>query len=262
MLKIYDDKTPVVLSQDTKKEALKKIGELYHLLSYLKQEIDDDKIDNTTVNTTMGLYESYYRELATTLGYDTILEQEHQERHVQIRQKNQEIRNLTEQLGKNMSPQAVTGAIRFYEDIFRAWYKNEGFHYASMTPGAYGFDLEFSEEMTYNHEDTINEKDSDIKKLIWRQEINTNQKNDAGWDLDPGKYKTEILDTDNNRKRIQDLILADFPNANIHGFRSRRNDNKNFAILTKCFVPHSDIANYYARKSAEKESETKNGPKI
>jgi len=251
-LKMYDDKAPVTLEPSIKKDVSKKISDLYHLLSFLNQNVEDDALDNKVVHTTMGLYESYYRDLAKMLGYDTILEKEHEDRFEKIRQKNKEIMELESKLGKEVSPQAVSGAIKFYEDIIRAWYENEGFHYASITVNSYGLNVELSDEMDYNQDDNRKESRNEISSHVWNKNKNTIEKKESGWDIDEDKYHASILDTDNNRSRIQKLILSDFPNTRINGFQSRHNDNHLFALTTKCFISYGNVVDYYETQKIQK----------
>lgn len=251
-LKIYNDKTPVVLEQSIRQDVTKKISELYHLLGFLNQNIKDDTLDNNVVDTTMSLYETYYRDLAKMLNYDTILQKEHEERFAEIRQKNKKIDDLTSKLGEKVSPDAVTGAIRLYNDIFSAWYENEGFHYARVTENAYGLNIELCDEMDYNQDDTIEDKRDEINSHIWSKNKNAMQKKESGWDIDEDKYHASILDTDNNRQRMQSLILSDFPKARVNGFQSRRNDNKLFSLRTNLFIPYADIVDYYEKQKIPK----------
>lgn len=48
-----------------------------------------------------------------------------------------------------------------------------------------------------------------------------------------------------NKKRITELLLKDFPNANIFKFSSRKNDYDGFSLRTGVSISYSDLDNYY-----------------
>lgn len=243
-LKVFSDETPLSLSKEDKEKVIKKINESLSCLLFFKDLIEEEKAVVTNVWTCLGLNESYHADLSKMVGYDSILAKEKDERHKEIRKKNEEIRKLTDQRGKEITPEAIEGALRRYEYILRAWYENEGFNYGSISNlSAYGISIELTSEMNFR-EDTHHEN-NEICKKIWSDEISTEAKIESGWDIHKAQFHAELLDTENNKKRIQALLLHCFPNVRIFKFTGRRNDYDGFSLRTEFNVSYSDLENYY-----------------
>lgn len=213
------------------------------MLSIFGDLIQKEKAVVTNVWTCLGLNESYHSDLSRMVGYDSILAKEKEERHKEIREKNEEIRKLTEQRGKEVTPEAIQGALRRYEDIFRAWYDNEGFRYASISDlSAYGMTVELTPEMNFRDSEKY---DDEIYKKIWTEDSGTEEKINDEWDIYKSQFHAELLDTENNKKRITELFLRCFPNARIYKFSGWRNDYKVFSLRTEIHITYSDLDIYY-----------------
>lgn len=242
-LEVFQDESPLLLSGKEKEEAIKKINEEISCLLFFRDLIQEEEAVVTNVWTCLGLNESYHSDLSRMVGYDSILAKEKEERHKEIREKNEEIRKLTEQRGKEVTPEAIQGALRRYEDIFRAWYDNEGFRYASISNlSAYGMTAELTSEMNFRDSEKY---DSDIYKKIWTENSGTEEKIDDGWDIYKSQFHAELLDTENNKKRINELFLRCFPNTRIFKFTGRKNDYNGFSLRTEIHITYSDLDIYY-----------------
>ena len=243
-LKRFIDETPFSLSGKDKEKAIKIINESLSSLLVLRDLIKTDKVVVSNIDTHLSLNESFHAELSKILGYDSILAKEYEERHLEIRKKNEEIRQLKEQRGKEVTPEAITGALRLYEDIFRAWYENEGFEYGSISSKSdYGMTVELTSNMNFT-EDTSPERNP-IYQTIWSDDISTESKIKNGWDIYESQFHAELLDTDNNKKRIKELLLKNFPKVSIHSFCGRRNDYGSFSLRVEFYISYSDLDNYY-----------------
>lgn len=242
-LKVFQDESPLLLSGKEKEEVIKKINDEISCLLFFRDLIQEEKAVVTNVWTCLGLNESYHSDLSKMVGYDSILAKEKDERHKEIREKNEEIRKLTEQRGKEVTPEAIQGALRRYEDIFRAWYDNEGFKYASISNlSAYGMTVELTPEMNFRDSEKY---DDEIYKKIWTEDSGTEEKINEGWDIYKSQFHAELLDTENNKKRINELLLRFFPNARIYKFTGWKNDYKGFSLRTEIHITYSDLDIYY-----------------
>jgi hypothetical protein len=243
-LKSFNDDTPLRLSGIEKENVIKKINEAISCLSYFKNTIQEDITIVTNVWTCLGLNESFHADLSKMVGYDSILAKEREERHKEIREKNEKIRRLIEQRGKEVTPEAIQGALNRYEDIFRAWFKNEGFHYASIQNlSAYGLIAELTSQMDYVKPSSSN--DDEICNKIWKEDVGTEDKFNNGWNIYKDQYHGELLDTDNNKQLIKELLLENFPNARIYKFSGRKNDHGSFSLCTEVYISYLDLDNYY-----------------
>lgn len=243
-LKVFQDESPLLLSGKEKENVIKKINEEISCLLFFRDLIQEEKAVVTNVWTCLGLNESYHSDLSKMVGYDSILAKEKEERYKEIRAKNEEIRKLTEQRGKEVTPEAIQGALRRYEDIFCAWYENEGFNYASISNlSAYGMTAELTSEM--NFRDFTRYDHDEIYKKIWTENKSTEEKIDSGWDIYKSQFHAELLDTENNKKRINELFLKCFPSIRIFKFTGRKNDYNGFSLNTEVHITYSDLDGYY-----------------
>lgn len=252
-MKMYNDCTPLNLTNEEIGKVLKSINESVSNLMFFRDLIQSDSMDGqitkNDVWTHLGLNESYHAELSKQVGYDSILATERDNRHKEIRQKNQEIKRLIEQRGKEVTPEAVAGALRRYRDILDAWYENEGFRYASIEKTTiYGITAELTSEMEIKKDPPS--KNSEIKKTLWTKDTGTIQKIENGWDIQSGRYIAELLDTNNNKENITNLIRNAFPKSRILSFQSRINDHSSFSLRTTFNVPYSDLDLYYKNRSS------------
>lgn len=242
-LEVFQDESPLLLSGKEKENVIKKINEEISCLLLFRDLIQKDKAVMTNVWTCLGLNETYHSDLSKMVGYDSILAKEKEKRYIDIREKNEEIRNLTEQRGKEVTPEAIQGALRRYEDIFRAWYDNEGFRYASISNfSAHGMISELTSEMNFRDSEKY---DTEIYKKIWSENTGTEEKINDGWDIYKSEFHAELLDTENNKKRITELFLKYFPNAKIYKFTGRSNDYNGFSLRTEFHISYSDLDTYY-----------------
>lgn len=242
-LRVFQDESPLLLSGKEKESVIKKINEEISCLLFFRDLVQEEKAVVTNVWTCLGLNESYHSELSKMVGYESILTKEKEERHKEIREKNENIRKLTEQRGKEVTPEAIQGALRRYEDIFRAWYGNEGFRYASIsTLSAYGITAELTPEMNFRDSERCN---NEIYKKIGTGNSGTEDKIADGWDIYKSQFHAELLDTENNKKRINELLLRCFPNIRIFKFTGINNDYNGFSLRMEMHITYSDLDRYF-----------------
>lgn len=220
MLKVKTpDKTPLVLTSEEKSKISKKLGEIVHALSFFKEVALTRDGEVGDVETALGCAEGYFKELSQLTGYSGIIAKEVEERHAEIRAKNVEIRKLKDQLGKTEITGEVLGnIIRRMEDGIRRWGKRESFHFSTdfnFGPHAIHFTLCCGEL----------DKPSDNP-----YEHTSDMKIEEGWDIVKDRFHDELLDTPNNRARLEAILTRDFKNCKVFKYESWKSDSGNWLI--------------------------------
>lgn len=231
------------LSEGEKEKVLELTGKILDSVDFCRQMIADGKADLESVGTMMGLFESYFSELAPLVKYESALRVEREKRYEAIREANHRIHELEKSVGTQFAqnPEAVSAALRHYENVFAAWYQSKGFHYASeKTVSAYMIRYSFSPEV---HGDAENCRLTSEKELfrMMRDKNGGIFGENTVWDLAEGSYRSEVLDTDKNRKLFVKLLNEAFPSAYVDQFVCRRNDYESFSLCPEIVVPFSDI---------------------
>lgn len=215
MLKVRTpDKTPLNWSSEEKSKISKKLGEIYHVLSFFNEVAIKTDGEVGDVEAALCCAEGYFKELSELTGYDGLLKKEMEERHAEIRAKNFEIRELKDQLGKtDITGEVFGNIIRRMEDGIRRWGKRESFHFSTdynFGPHAISFTLCCGE----------------LDKPDDNPHVHTPEMKIAeGWDIAKDRYHDELLDTPNNRARLEAILTRDFKNARVFKYESWKSDN-------------------------------------
>lgn len=239
----YNDQTPIVLSDEQNAQTQKCIDNIFHSLSFFKVRLND-RPNKTDVHTHMQLLESYYKELASLVSYDSVLTDELNMRNAALREANSKIEQLTAQLGSELSPQAVTGALRHYDKIISLFYGAIGLHYASLQKFTqvgiiYEFDSDMDLEPTTGYT-----SDKELSKQF-QSKLPFLTTETSGLDIHFDTYHASLLDTDNNRKHMIDLFRQYFPDIVFTEFHSRKNDYDSFSLRFTVHIPYVNIENLY-----------------
>lgn len=244
-LEVYNNNTPLNITTVDLEEAEKLLTQIEQSLSFFRVRLKD-RPTMIDVHTHMGLFEHYLTDLTKLVKYDSVLQEEKEKRYAEIREKNLEIYQLHQKLGKDISPEGISAKLRDYDNVVRLWYGALGFHYASLkqyTP--YGILYDFTHQLQYDQDDGCSSRkewtDYFQKKFHLITEDNTT------YDMYHDTYHAELLDTDKNRKAIQALLTENFPEYQIHEFRSRRNDFGSFSLEFHVNISYTDIENMMQR---------------
>lgn len=231
----------VNISKENKEKAVKLVNDILHSMSFFRENLMNWELQKEDVKTFMGLFESYFTELSPLVGYDSVLVQERSARYVEIRELNNKIAHLNTLLGQETSAESVSGFLRNCDDVFRAWYGSYGFQYASSEKFSYnGIWYDFSDELQYEADDGNSYLKQLSEKMKENRIIVTDQN---GWDIVRDKFHASLLDTDNNKYMMKELLKKDFPGSDIQEFRSRHNDYGGYSMRVKVFIPYTDICN-------------------
>lgn len=236
-LPVYNNRTPLSLSEEEKQKVIKTIKEAIDSLSFFCQRLADGA-DMNDVHTHMSLLEHTVSDLSPLVGYDSVLAEELERRHAKIRELNLRVRELEEQRGKEVSATAASAALRRYENDFSAWYEALGFRYASTTFTAYGLRAEITAELNHCRSDRLTTSKELHNALSAILPFITES---PDWDIVHDHYHSELLDTDKNREMMKRVIKESFPSARITSFISRANDFDSFSLRCDVFLPYPDI---------------------
>lgn len=238
-LNVYNNQDPLNFTPEEQKQTDKLVANMIDSLSFFRIRLND-RPNMNDVHTHMSLFESYFTKLAPLVKYDSILTTEREKRFAEIKAANTEIHRLNQMLGNGISPESISAKLRDYDNIIRLWYGALGFQYASLkqyTP--YGITYEFNAELQYYPDDGCSGQ-KEWKNLFF-QAFTIITSDDTTWDIWRDTYHAELLDTDKNRQKISALLQENFPNHNIHEFRSRRNDAGSFSMRFTVNIPYTDI---------------------
>lgn len=237
MLEIYNNRTPLDLSDENKAKIQQIIKKTIDSLAFMSQRISDGA-DMNDVHTHMSLLEYAVNDLTHLTHYDSVLAEEVESRHKKIRELNQRVHELETQRGREVTADAISAAIRRYEDVFRAWYQAAGIRYAKIDYTSYSLKIEICNELDNDRKDRLTTDKELCKKLAGELPFIAES---PDWDVVHDHYTSELLDTDRNRENITNLLKKYFPNVRIFSFNSYRNDFESFSLRCCANVPYTDI---------------------
>lgn len=237
MLEIYNNRTPLDLSDENKTKIQQIIKKTIDNLAFMSQRISDGA-DMNDVHTHMSLLEYSIQDLTLLTHYDSVLAEEVKNRHKEIRELNQRVHELETQRGREVTADAVSAAIRRYEDAFRAWYQAAGIRYTKIDYTSYSLKIEICSDLDNDRKDRLTTNKELCKKLAEELPFITES---PDWDVVHDHYTSELLDTDRNRENITNLLKKYFPNVRIFSFNSYRNDFESFSLRCCANVPYTNI---------------------
>lgn len=239
-LPVYDNPNALIISKENLAKADQAIGNIVDSLGFFKQRLHNDP-KLVDVHTHMGLFESYFRELAGLVDYNSVFVENMNQILNTIGDANAEIRRLESLLGKDITVEGVQSKLRDYDNAFRCFYGACGFHYAHNNRyTAYHIEFNFSEQIEYEQHDGCSSRKDDWGPYFQDRFDLISNKN-TKYDLYRDSYHAELLDTDNNRKLIQELFEQIFPNSRIHDFRSKPNDYGSWSLRFTVYADYRDI---------------------
>lgn len=220
----------VVLNPDQKAVALKTLKDLFFAAQQLHEWINKDSLSQEMAGILPSLIESHFADIAKQLNYGSKLTKEKEERHQQIREANTRIRELEKQLGENKPLDGLKEQLRHLATTVSDWWNTHGFYHVS--------DENFTEYGQYTARfcfmlDHLSMYSATpvTDKRNWRERIQ--QLIDEGWDIifEDGRRSPQLLDNDNNRMKLVDLIQSRFPSAKIIKTRNwQRNEETGFVF--------------------------------
>jgi hypothetical protein len=219
------EKNIVVLNSDEKAVALKSLKDLYFVTKQMHDWLATDELTVEMGGTMPSLIESHFTDISKLLNYESVLTREKEERHRLIRQAHERVRELEKQIGENKPVDGLKEQLKFLANIVSDWWNKYGFHHVSdenfTEYGQYTAKFCFMLDHISMFSDT---PETDKKSKKERLQELENEGYDIVYD-DRGR-SPELVDNDNNRKRLIELIEGRFPSAEIVRTRNHYSNRK------------------------------------
>lgn len=218
--------TKVILNADQKAVAQKTLKDMFLAVRQLHEWINNDNLTQDMAGILPSLIESHFTDIAKQLNYESVLTKEKEERHQQIREENQRIRDLERQLGENKPIDGLKEQLYLLANIVSDWWNEHGFHHVSdekfTEHGHYTarfcFMLDYISTFSETPETDKKSKKQRIEELI-----------NEGWEIfyEENGRSPKLIDNDNNRAKLTQLIKSRFPSSKIVKTRNWCTDNAN-----------------------------------
>lgn len=219
-------KKNVNFEPDQKAVVLKSAKDLYFATQQLHEWISKDILSEEMAGVLPSLIESHFSDISKSLNYESVLTKEKEERHREIRNANGKIRELEKQIAEAKPIDGLKEQLYYLSRVVYDWWNEEGFHHVS--------DAGFTDSGTYkakfcfmliylgsSYSDTpVTDKKNHQTRLEKFEE--------DGWDIvysDSGR-EPELVDNDNNRKRLIELVESRFPSAKVVRTRNHYSDKR------------------------------------
>lgn len=222
----------IAFSPDERAVLLKSIAELYHAAQTLHFYIKDNSLPEDMKAIMPSLIEGHFRDIAKKLDYESALAKEREERFAEIRKANQTIKELKDQLGSQKPIDGLNEQLRLLNEKVENWWNEYGFnHISSPSFTAYGryhgtFSFMLSSRESRYSETPESDK-AENEKFI--QSLR-----DKGFEFATGMgndYELSLIDNDNNKKLLIEMLKERFPSIEVHSFKSRRIFKSNTHII-------------------------------
>lgn len=195
------------LVEDTDGKLAKNLNDIYSKLKmnlgFCHEQLVAGKLSKGMLNTHITLTESYVLDFLKAVGYDGILEAEHNERFVEIRGLHEQNRALREQLGQKVTNEDFRERAKIMTNSVKDWWRMYGFgHTSEIVFAEYSMKIKFSGMIFESHfgEDT---KGTKIKYL-----------EDLGFEIS-GDNDKFVCANDNNIDTLTKLLTDKYPSASI-----------------------------------------------
>ncbi|MDH6427241.1 MULTISPECIES: hypothetical protein [unclassified Paenibacillus] len=205
----------VTFNQDEKAVVLKSTKDLFFAAKQLHEWISGNNLSQEMAGILPSLIESHFGDIAKQLGYESVLTKEKEERHREIRRSNERIRELEKQMGESRPVDGLKEQIHYLTSIVSKWWKEHGFRHVSDAGFTdYGiYKAKFCFLLGYMGSMFSQTPETDKAQHKSRLQ----QLHEEGWDIgfDTHGNDPHLIDNDNNRKRLIELIESRFPSAEV-----------------------------------------------
>jgi hypothetical protein len=220
-----NNNSKVVLNQDEKEVLLKELKDLYFATKQLYNWISEDNLTAEMKGLLPHLIEGHFKDVAKILNYESNLTKEVEERYLQIRKANDRIRSLELKLAQNKPLDGLPEQLTYLARIVTKWWNQYGFHHVSdhcfTEYGYYTAKFCFMLDHITMFSDTPATDRKSKKERLKELE-------DQGYQIvyDDSGRQPELLDNDNNRQKLIELIERCFPSAIIARTRNHYSDKR------------------------------------
>lgn len=237
----------LTFNEDQKAVVEREIRSAYSAMATLLDWVKKDSLDVEMKETLPNLVDSYLRTVKETIGFTG----EESERHKEMKESiglyyQKQIKDLEQALENQQPISSIAANVKIAFDKIDKWWDIEGFNYIKdkrVTDGGVArFELGFMlDSFTSRYSKTpVSDKENLKTKVQYLM--------DKGFQFTPKKrgYGLDLIDNDNNRKLLEQLIKKAFPSANIWSFENhlRRTNNEmdNYFIIKGVEVTIFDLS--------------------
>lgn len=228
------------VTETRKPELKKRVNSLMFILHNIDQNMELGDYDEDLQKTHLELVEAYTVDLLKSFNYDSILIQERERRSEALREANTTIRDLEDKLGEKVSDEDVVMAAHRISEEIHEWWKNLGFsslndHYISGNKSIkVNLNVDVYEKSTF----MCGRDDPDELHRIKTLNKEHLEKMKEIYDINGTR---EVLDTDNNRKKIFGHITERYPNAVFSEYKTHSDEGKMYIDKISFCIPFHNI---------------------
>ncbi len=200
----------VVLNDDEKQVALKRLSEIFNITGELYNELKNDELTEEMKNTLFSLLESYTSEASKVMKYNSEATQRIDKRYADIRKANSRIHELEKMLSDNTQVSGLKELLYSMHDAIYGWWKKQGFNLVTEdTFGGYGYKGRFCLDTSHiSFESTMPVTEEKEHKNRLEQMI------EEGYEFaQEDRREYVLLDTPNNRDLITKLVKKQVPKS-------------------------------------------------
>lgn len=202
----------VILNEDEKKVALKRLSEIHSTTGELYNELNHNELTKEMKDTLFSLLESYTSEASKLLKYDSEATTKVLERHADIRQANQRIHELENMLSENTQVSGLKELLYDMHSALYKWWGKQGFNLVTDDEfGGYGYkgrfclDTSLISFMSTKPVTEEKEQKSCLEQMI-----------EEGYEfVQEDRRHYVLVDTEKNRKLITKLVKGKFHSIEI-----------------------------------------------
>lgn len=241
------DNKKIPMTVEEREDAIQTIRTLHSQTGFLAQLLDADAVGESEAITHMSLMRHSYDDLAALLRTDPI-SKDLEQAHAMCREANERVREMESRLGQSVTADAAMSKLKTLEEWFAAWWELSGFHYMQISWLQWGIQFESSDDI-----DHPNIQPGDITfgdKELALQAAPVVPYLFHGIDVRKDTYHDELLLTSGNVAKLQERILAAFPNFRLTGCSSHV-DGSDLLLRLNGIVPWTDIEKWRDRVLAE-----------
>lgn len=205
----------IVLNADQKATFLKTTKDMFFAVKQLHEWVQDDSLTEDMAGILPNLIEGHFCDIAKQLDFQSVLTKEKEERHKQIREANRRIHDLERQLGEMKALDGLPHQLKHLANTVSDWWDKYGFHHVSdeyfteygFYKARFCFMLDYISTCSETPVTDEENKRNRLQKL-----------SEEGYDIVYGRNgrSPKLLDNDNNRTRIVELIKGRFPSAVVY----------------------------------------------
>lgn len=243
----YENQKPVFdqKNQKARQQTNALIVDILDNLDFFRTRLQEKQITYTDIHTHVGLLEHQFLDLAKICGYESVLQEEADQRTAKIREVMAENHRLEALLGQTATAASITPYIRQMLAVMDVWSHAYGIHYLRENKiYAYGLNLTITPKLDQTDADRKQTyRQPDLQQLfdVLAKDRHTLSQKDYHLDIEHMDYHDELKETDINKAYLRDLLYNDFPNMTVIKHAGRQNDNHTFSLELEFVVPFTDI---------------------